>query len=222
MLRPTIPRSPPKRLFHRSWRSTTTCVPGFSSSARNPRPNTGCTPSRGNRSRKRRRLEHLLYEDWAGKGQSYAGREALSYCRPMASPFGETLAASSSTARLTSAAVQEHSRGAPNEITTGCRKQRGRFLKKRPPRKLNMLSQRPPRWTGTIGASIPLIIASNPRLNGSSSPVRLMEPSAKMQITSPRSSSLRAALIACAALRGAGHMGIDLPSRHPHCNSLLL
>ncbi len=97
--------------------------------------------------------------------------------------------ASAITACRTSAALLLDGSGGPNVTVTGYGRCSGRFQKNLPRLKLNTLPQTRSRLTGMTGTSRPCTMRSNPRLNGSRLPVRLIAPSAKMQTTWPASSS---------------------------------
>ena len=65
-----------------------------------------------------------------------------------------------------------------------------------------MLPHTPSRYTGTMGHRTPDAIRSSPRLNLSRFPVRLIDPSAKMQTTWPRPISRPAISNDCAISSG--------------------
>ena len=93
--------------------------------------------------------------------------------------------------------------GGPNETVTRRGNLSGHRSRKRPSLKLKMLPQRRSRLTGMIGASSPLMIRSSPRLKGSIPPVRVIEPSAKMQMICPWRNCSRASSIDSATRSGS-------------------
>ena len=87
---------------------------------------------------------------------------------------------------------------------------RGTFHRKRPRSKLKMLPHTPSRFTGTIGTSTPFMIRSSPRRNGSSCPVRVICPSAKMHTISPSRSASLATCKDCRSSRGCCSLEIGM------------